>query len=90
MFDYVPIPAEKVHSPAYPFYYKDYADNLYMRMGHQALQAYEEGSGGETKPYTWKGSGKTVTCPPKMASIASSSAMTFNLLGEDPQLSFDF
>lgn len=84
MLDYAPIPAEKVHSSAYPFYYKDYADNLYMRMGHQALQAYENGSGSETKPYTWNGNGKTVKCPPKMASIASSSAMTFNLLGDGP------
>lgn len=84
MLAHTPIPAEQAHSPAYPFYYKEYAGNLYGPMGHQARQAYEAGNGSETKPYIWKDKGKTVTCPPKMASIASSSAMTFNLLGDGP------
>ena len=64
----------------HPFHHKNYEDNLYCPLSGNALEAYQEGSGNETKAY-WR-NGKL--CPPKMASVASSSAMTFNLLGKDP------
>ena len=75
---------KKVYDADHEFYYQDYRDNLFCALGDDARQAYEEGSGSETKPYIWKGHGKEVLCPPKMASVASSSAMTFNLLGNGP------
>jgi hypothetical protein len=75
---------KKVYDADHEFYYQDYRDNLFCALGDDARRAYEEGSGSETKPYIWKGHGKEVLCPPKMASIASSSAMTFNLLGNGP------
>ena len=75
---------KKAYDQNHPFYYKEYSDNLFCPLAGDALQAYEEGSGSETKPYIWRGFGKEVSCPPKMASIASSSAMTFNLLGDGP------
>lgn len=64
----------------HPFHHKNYEDNLYCPLSGNALEAYKEGSGNETKVYWRKGK----RCPPKMASIASSSAMTFNLLGNEP------
>lgn len=74
-----PIP-EELQDPHYAFYYRDYADNLFCPMGASALDAYARGSGKETEPRTRPGK---ATTPAKMASIASSSAMTFNLLGND-------
>ena len=74
------VPKEKVYSSDYPFYYKDYRDNLFCPMGEQAYNAYQQGSGSELLPELKNGQ----ECPPKMASIASSSAMTFNLLGDGP------
>ena len=46
-------------------------------MADHVLKAYGEGSGSELQPYVRFGK----QCPAKMSSIASSSAMTFNLLG---------
>lgn len=74
------VPKEKMYSSEYPFYYKDYRDNLFCPMGEQAYYAYQQGSGSELLPEMKNGK----ECPPKMASIASSSAMTFNLLGDGP------
>ena len=77
-----PIPESMKHS-RYAFYYNDYRDNLYCPLNDKNLRAYEKGNGGETKPQTIQRNGKTYTIPAKMASIVSSSAMTFNLLGND-------
>lgn len=55
------------------FYFKNYEDNLIRRMCCDHIVEYGGGSGGEM---TAKGNR-----PAKMASIASSSAMTFNILG---------
>lgn len=71
---YASIPEGKVDASR-RFYYKNYKDNLYCPLGDAALQAYDKGNGAETRP-----KGKR---PAKMASIVSSSAMTFNLLGND-------
>ena len=79
---HAPIPAER-QNPKYAFYYKDYADNLYCPMGKSAERAYAGGNGAETKPQTLTRNGASYTLPAKMASIVSSSAMTFNLLGND-------
>lgn len=64
-----------VYDEKHPYHYGHYAENLYCPMGEQALQAYSRGSGSELL-------GKDG--PAKMSSIASSSAMTFNLLGNGP------
>ncbi len=56
-------------------YYNSYSENLYEPMGERQKKEYGGGSGGELNS-----SGKK---PAKMASIRSSSAMTFNLLGND-------
>ncbi len=56
-------------------YYNSYSENLYEPMGERHEKEYGGGSGGELNS-----SGKR---PAKMASIRSSSAMTFNLLGND-------
>ena len=69
-----PIP-EEIQDPSYPFYYRDYKDNLIRKMAHHHKCEYCRGSGGELE-----GKGRT---PAKMASVVSSSAMTFNLLGND-------
>lgn len=66
------------------FYYKNYEDNLYCPLGEQAHEAYDKGSGAEMRPTEKLVRGKLVQSPAKMASIVSSSAMTFNLLGNDP------
>lgn len=66
------------------FYYKNYEDNLYCPLGSVALEAYDKGSGAETRPSQRNYKGKIIYSPAKMASIVSSSAMTFNLLGNDP------
>ena len=71
-----PIPADKVFDKKHPYHYKDFRDNLFGTIGDQALQSYGNGSGGETE--------STDQSPAKMASIASSSAMTYNLLGNGP------
>ena len=44
------VPKEKVYSSDYPFYYKDYRDNLFCSMGEQAYNAYQQGSGSELLP----------------------------------------
>jgi len=69
-----PIPADQ-QDPNYRFYYQNYADNLLYPMNSRHQREYGEGSGGELEA---KG-----TRPAKMASIVSSSAMTFNLLGNE-------
>jgi hypothetical protein len=70
-------PKERVYDADHPFHYKSYQDNLYDLMADHVLKAYSEGSGSELHPYVRFGK----QCPAKMSSIASSSAMTFNLLG---------
>ena len=57
-------------------YYSSYEYNLYEEMDSVHKTQYGEGSGGELKPKE----GEKYS-PAKMASIRSSSAMTFNLLG---------
>lgn len=59
-------------------YYKEYEYNLFEKMGSDHKKQYGEGSGGELEAKH----GKRYS-PAKMASIRSSSAMTFNLLGND-------
>ena len=78
-----PIP-EGLQNPRYAFYYNDYKDNLYCSMSERTLASYEKGNGGETKSQTIQRYGRTYTIPAKMSSIVSSSAMTFNLLGNEP------
>ena len=79
------VPKEKMYSSDYPFHYKDYADNLFCPLGKAAQDAYGNGSGNETQPtQKVQKDGSVITTPAKMASVASSSAMTFNLLGNDP------
>ncbi len=53
-------------------YYRTYRENLYEDMDQQHIEEYGGGSGGEMKDKRY---------PAKMSSIRSSSAMTFNLLG---------
>ena len=67
-----PIPNDK-RDIYHKFYYRDYRDNLIYAMAPQHFQEYSKADGGELNS-----SGRK---PAKMASIASSSAMTFNLLG---------
>lgn len=66
------------------FYFDSYENNLYCPLGNAALAAYDKGNGAETKATEKFINGKLVISPAKMASIVSSSAMTFNLLGNDP------
>ena len=80
---YSVIPEEKADKKR-RFYYKNYEDNLYCPLGDAALKAYDEGSGAETRPTEKIIKGKLIQSPAKMASIVSSSAMTFNLLGNNP------
>lgn len=62
--------------PNYPdTYYSSYSENLYEPMEVRHINEYGSGSGGELNPSEKR--------PAKMASICSSSAMTFNLLGND-------
>ncbi len=75
--------AKQYHNSKYSFYYEDYNDNLFCALGDDALAAYKNGSGGETKETVKEKNGVVWTEPPKMASIVSSSAMTFNLLGNE-------
>jgi hypothetical protein len=79
ILEHFPVPEEKQY-PGRPFYFNDYTDNLFCPMDKKVEQAYLEGDGDELLPY-WK-NGKL--CLPKMGSIASSSAMSFNLLGNGP------
>lgn len=81
MLEHFPIPKEKQH-PSRPWYFNDYADNLLYPMDEKVEQAYLEGDGDELLPY-WKNG---TLCPPKMGSIASSSAMSFNLLANGPAI----
>lgn len=65
---------ESCANPKYPDkYYKEYVYNLYENMIDQHKAEYGGGSGGELQESDSK--------PAKMAAIRSSSAMTFNLLG---------
>ncbi len=80
---YASIPEEKADGKR-QFYYKNYEDNLYCPLGTAALEAYDKGSGAETRPTEKIVKGKLIQSPAKMASIVSSSAMTFNLLGNEP------
>ena len=78
-----PIPNSKVDAKR-KFYYARYEDNLFCPLGEQALEAYDNGSGAETRPTEKMVKGQKIISPAKMASISSSSAMTFNLLGNEP------
>lgn len=71
-----PIPADQVFDTKHPYHYKDCTDNVFGPMGDQVRQAYGNGSGGEMQV--------TEYSPAKMANISSSSAMTYNLLGNGP------
>lgn len=53
-------------------YYRTYRENLFEEMEQQHIDEYGGGSGGEMRDKKF---------PAKMSSIRSSSAMTFNLLG---------
>ena len=65
---------ESCANPKYPDkYYKDYVYNLYENMIDLHKIEYGGGSGGELH--------ETDSKPAKMAAIRSSSAMTFNILG---------
>lgn len=79
---YTYMPDEKADKSR-KFYFKTYEDNLYCPLGEAALKAYDTGNGGETKPTVKNYKGKVVHSPAKMASVVSSSALTFNLLGND-------
>ena len=70
--DLCPIPDEK-RDIRYKYYYKDYTDNLIYEMDKEHRCQYQKGNGNELEPSGMK--------PAKMASLASSSAMTFNILG---------
>lgn len=83
MLTHSPIPKEKADAKR-KFYYDRYEYNLFCPLGEQALKAYDNGSGAETRPNVKTVKGQRVISPAKMASIASSSAMTFNLLGNEP------
>ena len=83
MLTNTPIPNSKVDAKR-KFYYARYEDNLFCPLGEQAFKAYDNGSGAETRPVEKMVKGQKVISPAKMASIASSSAMTFNLLGNEP------
>lgn len=67
-----PIPSNK-RDVMHKFYYMNYEDNLIQKMDEVHVAEYKKGSGGEMEPQKNK--------PAKMASIVSSSAMTFNILG---------
>ena len=63
----------------YPYYFKDLKRNLICNMSSTAKNEYAKGAGSEFK---WtKRNGKDL--PPKMQAIHSSSAMTFNIFGDD-------
>ena len=83
ILEHFPVPEEKQY-PGRPFYFKNYIDNLFCPMDKKVEQAYLEGDGDELLPTKKIYSGREVICPPKMGSIASSSAMSFNLLGNGP------
>ena len=83
MVTYAPIPKDKADVNR-KFYCARYEDNLFCPLGEQALDAYNNGSGAETRPTEKMVKGQRVISPAKMASVASSSAMTFNLLGNEP------
>ena len=70
--DLHPIPDAKRDS-THKFYYRDYRDNLICPMATNHFNEYSVADGGELEAKGKK--------PAKMASITSSSAMTFNLLG---------
>ena len=83
ILEHFPVPEEKQY-PGRPFYFNDYTDNLFCPMDKKVEQAYLEGDGDELLPTKKIYGGREVICPPKMGSIASSSAMSFNLLGNGP------
>lgn len=72
--DLHPIPDEK-RDPARKFYYRCYKDNLIYPMAPKHFSEYDAADGKEMKS-------KGIT-PAKMASLTSSSAMTFNILGNN-------
>ena len=49
MVTYAPIPKDKADVNR-KFYYARYEDNLFCPLGEQALDAYNNGSGAETRP----------------------------------------
>lgn len=69
-----PIPEDK-RDKLHKFYFAEYADNLVCPMSETHRAQYARGNGGELEAQGNK--------PAKMASLVSSSAMTFNLLGND-------
>ena len=65
----------------YDDYFSEIKDNLNGEMAPEHWDQYRKGSGGETRPGK-KGSGGEIR-PPKMACVYSSSAMAFNMLGNE-------
>ena len=69
-----PIPKDKVDTKR-KFYYAKYEDNLFCPLGEQALKAYDNGSGAETRPTEKMVKGQKVINPAKMATKVSSTRM---------------
>ena len=67
-----PIP-EELRDPSHAFYYRRYEDNLIVPMAEQHIVEYKAADGGEMEAKGRR--------PAKMACLTSSSAMTFNILG---------
>ena len=72
--DLHPIPSAK-RDCTHKFYFQNYEDNLVVPMTDKHYQEYKSADGGEMEPKGKK--------PAKMASLTSSSAMTFNILGNN-------
>jgi len=64
---------EDIRDSTHKFYYRDYKDNLIRPMADRHVEQYKAADGGEMETKGNK--------PAKMASLTSSSAMTFNILG---------
>ena len=65
--------AEKAHKEYPSEYFAEYQDNLFCKMSDEHKMQYENGGGGELSDKNGS--------PAHMKSVLSSSAMTFNLLG---------
>lgn len=72
--DLHPIPDAK-RDCNHKFYFQHYKDNLVVPMADKHYKEYKVADGGEMEPKGKK--------PAKMASLTSSSAMTFNILGNN-------
>ncbi|MBR4749718.1 MAG: hypothetical protein IK083_09155 [Abditibacteriota bacterium] len=67
------------------FYFIRRDDNLLQSMSPDTERAYREGDGGELEEYVDKHGSLQ---PPKLHSVASSSALTFNIFGNGPEAVF--